>query len=317
MKLVSLDDLTTPERRNPHLLGRVLAEAIFDSFHIILDRKLDPFIRLATNGTGNLPEGNLPVDLLSCMVHVTKRTAAQFMGICIRAIDYCPPVSIEFGDYLRALITADRSLIKEDPHGYREAIINACAIRGIYPRHVATHSETALNWDPPAQPLCIEELGLSQLKFNGDPAVPVNEAEVRRQGELLGRQIESRPELRKAFGLVSYTGPSGEYGVPEIVSIRNSRRAGPDSQVGFDVVVEVIQARHTNIAGRIVSIYGGATVVLDPLGNVRFVVRKRVDSDERMHRTKVFLESSDPIYLDSVAEDIPVSLKQICFSDPI
>lgn len=315
LDVVTMDELTPAERRSPHKLGQVLAEAIFDSFHVILDRKLDPFIRLATNGTGTLPEGNLSADLLSSMVHVTKRTAAQFMGICIRAIDYCPPVSIEFGDYLRALITADRALVKEDPHGYREAIIKACALRGIYPRHVATHSETALNWDPPPQPLRIEELGLSQLQFNGDPAVPVNEAEVRRQGALLGRQITSRPELRKAFGLVSYTGPSGEYGIPEIVSIRNSRRVGPDSQVGFDIVIEVVQARHTTIAGRRVRIHGGATVVLDPLGNVRFVVRKRVDSDERMQRTMAFLESGDPKYLDSVAEDKPVSLKQLCFSD--
>ena len=313
LAIVGLDELTSAQREKPHELGRVLAEAIFEAFHVILDRKLEPFIRLATDGTGRLPEGNLQVELLGRMVHVTKRTAAQFMGICIRAVDYCPPVSIEFGDYLRALITADRELVKEDPHGYREAIIRACARRGIYPRHVATQSESALGWDGPARRLRIEELSLSRLRFDGDPAVPIDRSEVQRQGEVLGRQIETRPELRSALGLRVATDASGEYGSPEIVSIRSSRRVGPDDQVGFDLVIEVVQARFARIANEEVALYGGATVVLDPLGYVRFVVRKRVDNDDRLRRTKAFLEANARC-LECMVSGEPFPLEKLCFS---
>jgi len=312
LELIRLEDLTAAQRRSPHQLGRVLAEAIFESFHVILDRKLEPLVRLATNGSGKLPDGNLPAELLSRMVHVTKRTASQFMGICIRAVDYCPPVSIEFGDYLRALVTADQALVREDPHGYREAIIGACARRGIYPRHVATHSEQALTWDAPLQPLRIAELGLSRLRFNGDPAVPLDKNEVRRQGDLLGRQLASRPELRKAMGLRAYPDTSGDYGKPEIVSIRSSLRVGPDSQVGFDLVIEVVQSRRVTIGERRMKIHGGATLVLDPLGNVRFVVRKRVDNDDRLQRTTAFLETNQR-YLEIVADERPFPLKELCF----
>jgi len=35
------------------------------------------------------------------------RAAQHVLNMCIRALDYCPPVALTFGDYLRALITAD------------------------------------------------------------------------------------------------------------------------------------------------------------------------------------------------------------------
>ena len=40
------------------------------------------------------------------------RSADQVLNMCIRALDYCPPVDVTFGDYLRAIITADRDLVR-------------------------------------------------------------------------------------------------------------------------------------------------------------------------------------------------------------
>ena len=37
--------------------------------------------------------------------------------------DYCPPVDVRLGDYLRALVTADYDLVPDDPWGYREALV--------------------------------------------------------------------------------------------------------------------------------------------------------------------------------------------------
>ena len=54
--------------------------------------------------------------------------------MCIRALDYCPPVDITFGEYLRALITADTDLVPNDKLGYRIAFIEAFRNRGIYPQ---------------------------------------------------------------------------------------------------------------------------------------------------------------------------------------
>ena len=58
--------------------------------------------RIATQGTGMLPEGDIHPDLTE-RARRTKPRAAPIavLQMCIRAIDYCPPVDITFGDFLR------------------------------------------------------------------------------------------------------------------------------------------------------------------------------------------------------------------------
>ena len=79
------------------------------------------------------------------------KAAGHVLNMCIRALDYCPPVDLTFGEYLRALITADMDLMPEDEHGYRVAFIEAFRRRGIYPRDVRTLSEDSLRWARPGE----------------------------------------------------------------------------------------------------------------------------------------------------------------------
>ena len=65
-------------------------------------------------------------------------------------MDYVPPMDITFGDFLRALITADYDLVPDDDRRYRVAFIEAFRKWGIYPRDVRTLSEESLRWAPPA-----------------------------------------------------------------------------------------------------------------------------------------------------------------------
>ena len=37
----------------------------------------------------------------------------------LRALDYLPPVDLEFADVLDSVLTADRRLVPDDEHGYR------------------------------------------------------------------------------------------------------------------------------------------------------------------------------------------------------
>jgi hypothetical protein len=71
------------------------------------------------------------------------------LTICIRALDYCPPVSLTFGEYLRALITLDSDMVGDDALGYRIAIIEAFRKRGIFPADVRTLSVESLRWHAP------------------------------------------------------------------------------------------------------------------------------------------------------------------------
>ena len=74
-----------------------------------------------------------------------------------------------------------------------------------------------------------------------------------------------------------------------IESVRTLRRVGPDRQVRFGIVAEVAQRRSVRVGGREQEVHGGATVILGGAGEVRYVIRKRIDDLERAKRTDAFL----------------------------
>src|SRR2546423_9776986 len=79
--------------------------------------------------------------------------------MCIRTLNYCPPVDITFGESLRAVITADSDLVPDDDRGYRVAFIEAFRRRGIFPPDVRTLSVDSLRWrDPTTEVLEGEEI---------------------------------------------------------------------------------------------------------------------------------------------------------------
>src|SRR5690606_17242292 len=134
-------------------LGAVLVSAVFQAFSTIFRRKTDTYFRLATGGAGRLREGELPAELRDVLAEKASNLANQFLTLCIRAIDYCPPVDIKLGEYLRAVITADHDLIPDDRWAYREAWVDAFRNHGIYPEGVTSLFEDALLWNPPVQPI--------------------------------------------------------------------------------------------------------------------------------------------------------------------
>ena len=117
----------------PHARGSILVSAMFEAFLTVFKNRSRDLLRIASGGSGILPEGELHPDLVNRLSKEASKTAKHFLNICIRAVDYCPPVDITFGDYLRAIITADCDLVKKDIHGYRISIIDAFKRRGIFP----------------------------------------------------------------------------------------------------------------------------------------------------------------------------------------
>jgi hypothetical protein len=285
----------------PHDLGRVLARAVFAAFETLYQRRTRPYVSLATNGSGELPPGDLSSNLKEFLVAEIRRLAGQFLSMCIRAIDYCPPVDVRFGDYLQALITADRDLVPDDDLAYREAIIHAFGAHGIYGEGTLSMTEEALSWGPPTFAIPIQtDLSFGSMRFDGDPAKPVSAAEMRRQAGVLGR-LASAPHMAREFGLVSPGSAAfrkGEYSLPKVHSIRSARRVGPDKQVAFDTVAEILQSRAVrDPQGRVFQFWGGSTVIIGPRGDIRLVIRKRVDHDGRLAIQKDFMESPEGAHL--------------------
>lgn len=283
----------------PHALGSILVSAVFEAFVKVFKRKTERYVRLATGGSGVLPAGEIPHDLQRVLADKASRLASQFLTICVRAIDYSPPVGINFGDYLQALITADYDVAPSDPWDYRGALIDAFWQRAIYPRYATSLSEDALLWREPRRPLpAVPGLSFGELKFRGDPAQVASKDELRNQALALGRYLGARSDAEWAdFGLVRRGDArlgGDAVGLPTIESIRTARRAGPDGQIVFDLVAEITQRR--DVAARAgqagFSYFGGCTVILGPTGEVRYLVSKSVVGENRLQRRRAFLESA-------------------------
>ncbi|WP_238366299.1 hypothetical protein [Mesobacterium pallidum] len=140
------DRFALRKAHGPHERGAILVAAIFDAYLAIYKRRTADLFRIASGGSGLLREGEIDPDLCRRLSEEAAHTARRVLSICIRAMDYVPPVAVTFGDYLRALVTADHDLYPEDKLGYRDAFVDSFAEWGIVPAGMAVMTEPALLW---------------------------------------------------------------------------------------------------------------------------------------------------------------------------
>src|SRR6185436_1406767 len=87
----------------PNARGAILVAAVFEAFLSIYKCRIKDLLRIASNGTGVLKRGELHPDLVGRLADEASKSAQHVLNMCIRALDYCPPVDVTFGDYLRAI----------------------------------------------------------------------------------------------------------------------------------------------------------------------------------------------------------------------
>jgi hypothetical protein len=260
----------------PHDRGAILVATMFDVFLAIYKSRTADLLRIASGGTGRLAEGNLHPDLVNRLAAEANKTASHILRMAIRALDYCPPVDITFGEYLRALVTGDWDLVPDDDRNYRVAVIEAFRRRGIYPRDVRTLAADALRWQgPPAELQGFTFAGLIQrLKTDPQFQSPTLEWQTTGTREDIGERnrqyqkatwtwlreqlvnAETGGEGEKALAIAKALGlslgndaPSTVYrskdGLPslEVHSVRAARRTHQDGRTILDLVVELVQRR--------------------------------------------------------------------------
>ncbi|MGX1100783.1 hypothetical protein [Amorphus sp. MBR-141] len=131
---------------SPHSRGAILVAAVFDAFLNIYQNRTADLIRIATNGSGILPPGAIHPDLVERLQRTASETAQTILQMCIRALDYLPPVDITFGDYLRAILTADNDLFADATVDHRVGVLEAFLKWGIYPKGRRSYSVESLLW---------------------------------------------------------------------------------------------------------------------------------------------------------------------------
>jgi hypothetical protein len=266
------DPADLERRTEPHDRGAILVAAVFDAFFTVYSHRMADLVRMAGASALTGP-GEIDADLANRLAREAAKTASQFLQMCIRALDYCPPVDITFGDYLRALITADCDLVPDDDLGYRDILIDAFRRRGIIPDDVRSYSEESLRWEPVergGRPLVCP--GLAFDLFQGTPRnVQAQNARVLSE---FGKRHASRLRLDPAAPVQAW-------------SFHPVHRVSPDGDVRFQVVAELLQQEKIALypGGPKVGNRGGTTLVLDArTGAVLHAIYKRLRGRRRLKR---------------------------------
>lgn len=302
-----------------HERGAILVAAVFDAFLAIYKARIADLLRIATGGSGVLPQGELHPDLVNRLAIEATKAAAHVLRMCIRALDYCPPVDITFGEYLRALITADEDLVPHDDKGYRIAVIEAFRRRGIYPPEVRSLSIDSLRWQKPTVALPIDKIEQLRLGLTSD------REEIWRRSEhnqylvwtwLKDKKAGITDEAAWQMGLAlgEDVPPTIEWSdqdwLPkvEVHSVRSARRVGPDGQQLNDLVIEITQSRKGYLTAEEqakadrdldpseehFTFRGGCTLLIDMnTKKVRYCIAKNILSEKRLQQQREYLSPSN------------------------
>jgi hypothetical protein len=276
---------------DPHELGSVLTEAILEALVAVVELQTAPLRRLHARGRQS-DGGYASPDFVHLLTEEIVKISRAFQAMCIRALDYAPPVDLQLGEFLRALITVDSQINPEDSQSYREAIITAFRRRGLFPRYVSVLSESALRWgNPLMEHEPIDDLSFANLRIRGDPSWPTDKVEALRQGGALARRINSSESFARELGLATGSAHTHEFDPPEVIDIRPTRRVGHDGEGHYELVAQVIQCRRGKMTdGREFSFYGGASIFFDWFGRLRCAVRNRVDNDSSFERVRAYID---------------------------
>jgi hypothetical protein len=288
-----------PRRLSPsvtevHERGSFLVAAVFDAFFHTYQNRIRDLIRIATSGSGILSEGDLHPDLVNRITVEATRTSQSVLNMCIRAFDYLPPVDINFGDYLRALVTADYELQPGDESGLRGAMIEAFRERGIYPEHVASLAEESLIWEeaPGLPPLPQDKINfpneIYRAAFSLNP-VEESQSEIRDVPDWGGfTSDEERNQKKELVNCLQ------EYALDNAVLLNLDPapnrpisiggfhpvfRVSPYGQLLTELVVQFAQhddSRVKQMGG--IPLRGGTTIVASADGKIRYMISKPLPS---------------------------------------
>ena len=241
---------TMKELRNTaecHERGSILVAAVFDAFFAVYASRAARHFRIYRSAGGREQE-DLPAPLADALCETATRTAMDFFRMCVRAVDYLPPVDITFGDFLRAVLTSEKEFDPEDSEGIRDAWMQSFRRREILPDDAPSFSDAALCW--PAFTDDFHELRPGPLPFGGPLGLSPTEA--RDTARALKAFIDE-PAVKGVLKLE----PRVEYELPSFHPLYRVDRAG---DLRWNLVVEIVQTGQAGTSP--VPMRGGTTMIL-------------------------------------------------------
>lgn len=288
----------------PHARGAILVAAVFDAFLSIYEHRSASLYRLASGGTGVLQPGAIHPDLVQRLAQEAAKSAQHVLTMCIRALDYCPPTDITFGEFLRAIITADFDLVPNDDLNYRISFIEAFRRRGIFSSDMRTLGVESLLWRGPSndvlRPSSPLQSGLAGLRaYAGDNLYTDSreatfhfERGMRKEiHDWLKTHLQGSPHGRSD---AQYLGLDPNRPGFEVRSARIAYRTSPDGGMVPQLLVGILQEQNQPVDpadphGEQMAFVGGSTLVADLReARIRYCIRKSFSSASRLARQQEF-----------------------------
>ena len=251
------DILERVQYREPHRRGEILVAATMRSFVEAWARRFDA-----------PDEAKTEFVELRRVVEEGADVAATLLTMAIRALDYTPPMHLEFGDYLSAMLTADAEIRADDErYGLRRGLLDWYGRFGIAP---ASGTEDG-TWN--ASDLQLARGGTRFGSLQTDPVEMFRLAWANRDNLHLTPNAYSRiASLRPCVRTSPDDGLPLRETVAEYlqyVKIRASElgRYGLEKPLGM--------ANDTEI-----ELEGGSTLILDDYGRLKYEVHKRLPDPE-------------------------------------
>lgn len=257
--------LDHPSYRESHRRGEVLVAAMMNAFINIWSARLARLGEIRDSMMDRKKVAEEGADI-----------AGTLLTAAIRALDYAPPVDIEFSDYLSAFITADEEMRpgEDDRYRLRANMRDSFRAYGIEP---ASRVESGA-WEKPEGAWTYDRTHFEPMQRDADEVFHF-------LWENRGReQIGLEPQ---AFTYVQ--------------SVRPCVRVGADGFMLRETVAEYVQVlkiqarelrsfrliKPEKLAGDTeILLYGGGAVIFDEYGRIKFHVSNRVGGRKQNDRLK-------------------------------
>jgi hypothetical protein len=254
------------EFQESHRRGEVFVAAVLSAFLDMWERRLQS---LGSPGSRYVSadrvaeEGVMIADLLLTTV--------------IRAIDYTPPIHIEFGDFLSAMLTGDHEVRSDDTrYDLRGALTRSFAGYGISPASPTADG----TWQPPNKELKSVGLHLGSLQTDETEMfrlIWANRDHLELDKDALTRIVSLRPCFRVS--------PEDGTHIQETVIECTQYLKVQASQLGRYGLV-----KPPSMPEREVVLEGGSTLVLDEYGKLKYEIYnplpRRRDDPRRQQRAQ-------------------------------
>jgi hypothetical protein len=254
---------TSAELQEPHRRGEILVAAIMNAFLHVWHARLHSM----SGDARNLER--------RWVAEEAAASADYLLTMAVRAIDYCPPVHVDFRDYLTAMLTADEEIRPTDTkYKFRGHLKQSFSDYGIDPAYGSARDG---QWERAGG-----GIDYSQTRF---------ESLLRDRDEVFRFAWQNRKRLNLADE--AYT---------RVLSVRPAFRVNPDD--GFyirETVIECLQSLVVQVSdlhrlgipkpngfpdSQAVSLYGGVTLIFDEFGQLKFDIHKNLPTTQSINRDK-------------------------------